>query len=442
MYGVDYPPNLLNSLPVLETGIRSLDPITFSQLHLQHTLSHPPDNILFPFLHGLEGENHAQNAFFATSNSTHPIQHRHHHHDNQLNTRITPKIPKYRGLVWVVCEEDLEQAGDIVSLRILRRKPVILPCEKTGSSSSSSSYSASDQDQEEDEDFDDDEDEMLSMSMDLDDRSSFTGDDDDIVLASPVFNSPMQVDDVAVVASEEGPTVSSNPTDGTPPPTPDPALLDLDHVMQRKEEKLASHMHPIHHRGGGGHPTSLPLPIPLPSIITTNALTPSTDSSTSISPVSIFDSPVGTEFESLSSVAPSECPTQSSPASPAQPPKSTQSQPHTNQSDPYAPPLLTSTFRPKELLRRVRTPKPDPDTLLSEQGQEQKRRNETTSKWEFVPAKVPDGISLRNFGIQVVSVFFFCRSVSLVLFFGLEHCFFFFCFGAHDTIHPLISTEL
>jgi dual specificity MAP kinase phosphatase len=24
--------------------------------------------------------------------------------------------------------------------------------------------------------------------------------------------------------------------------------------------------------------------------------------------------------------------------------------------------------------------------------------------WEFVPAKVPDGISLRNFGIQVVSV--------------------------------------
>lgn len=83
-------------------------------------------------------------------------------------------------------------------MRILRRKPVILPCEKTDSSSSSSSYYASDQDQEENEDLDDDEDEMLSMSMDLDNRSSFTGDDDDIVLASPVFNSPMQVDDVAV----------------------------------------------------------------------------------------------------------------------------------------------------------------------------------------------------------------------------------------------------
>lgn len=37
-----------------------------------------------------------------------------------------------------------------------------------------------------------------------------------------------------------------------------------------------------------------------------------------------------------------------------------------------------------------------------EEGEEE----EEDGEWEFVPARVPDGISLRNFGIQVVSVFF------------------------------------
>lgn len=375
MHGLVYPPNLIDSLPIVDADIHSLDSATFAQLHLQHILSHPPDNILFPFLHGLEGDNHAQNAFFATSNSPHPVQHRHHHyHSQELSSHITPKIPKYRGLVWVVCEEDLEQAGDVVSLRILRRKPVPFPFEK----SSSSSYSES---EEEYEEFDeDDEDlEMMSMSMDLDDRSSFTADEDDVVLASPLFNSQMQVDDVAVVAPDS--------LDHTTGPTPE---LDLDNVM---EQKVEPHMHPTHHRGAHP-PTSLPLPIRLPTIITqpqTHLLTPSTNSSTS--PVSIFDSPNGTEVESLSSDAPSDCPTHPSSSSSVQTPQS-QTHPIPSQSDPYSPPLLTSTFRPKELLRKVRVERPDSNASVSQQR-----------KWEFVPAKVPDGISLRNFGIQVVSVF-------------------------------------
>lgn len=375
MHGLVYPPNLIDSLPIVDADIHSLDSATFAQLHLQHILSHPPDNILFPFLHGLEGDNHAQNAFFATSNSAHPVQHRHHHyHSQELSSHITPKIPKYRGLVWVVCEEDLEQAGDVVSLRILRRKPVPFPFEK----SSSSSYSES---EEEYEEFDeDDEDlEMMSMSMDLDDRSSFTADEDDVVLASPLFNSQMQVDDVAVVAPDS--------LDHTTGPTPE---LDLDNVM---EQKVEPHMHPTHHRGAHP-PTSLPLPIRLPTIITqpqTHLLTPSTNSSTS--PVSIFDSPNGTEVESLSSDDPSDCPTHPSSSSSVQTPQS-QTHPIPSQSDPYSPPLLTSTFRPKELLRKVRVERPDSNASVSQQR-----------KWEFVPAKVPDGISLRNFGIQVVSVF-------------------------------------
>lgn len=53
--------------------------------------------------------------------------------------------------------------------------------------------------------------------------------------------------------------------------------------------------------------------------------------------------------------------------------------------DPAEPPLLTGTFRPKELLRRIKSRNGEFD-------------------WEFTPVKVPDGISLRNFGIQVVCI--------------------------------------
>ena len=199
-------------------------------------------------------------------------------------------------------------------------------------------------------------------------------------------------------------------------------------------------MHPTHHRGAHP-PTSLSLPIRLPSIITqpqTHLFTPSTCSNnSSISPVSIFDSPVGTEADSLSSVAPSDCPTQPSTSS-AQLPQPTQSQSHPiqskscNTSDPYSPPLLTSTFRPKELLRRVRVEKPDGDTSAFQQR-----------KWEFVPAKVPDGISLRNFGIQVVSLLLFhegCLSLYVTVLTCLFLSFFLCLAGFILFILHLLST--
>ena len=107
--------------------------------------------------------------------------------------------------------------------------------------------------------------------------------------------------------------------------------------------------------------------------------------------------------------------------------------------DPTAPPLFTSTFRPKELLRRSRgtklrldlrglgsnnneANKPKPFKLNTSwnigsfsssrsDGVEPGTTLEEEEGWEFVPARVPDGISLRNFGIQVVSfscLFFLC----------------------------------
>ncbi|KAF9486788.1 hypothetical protein BDN71DRAFT_1437331, partial [Pleurotus eryngii] len=54
------------------------------------------------------------------------------------------------------------------------------------------------------------------------------------------------------------------------------------------------------------------------------------------------------------------------------------------------PPLLTSSFRPSELLKR------DADSWESA-----KTGRKGADKWDFIPLKVPDGISLRNFGIQV-----------------------------------------
>lgn len=50
-------------------AVRLLPAPLFSSFHLNHLVSHPPDHVLFPFLHGLEGENDAQNTFFANANA-------------------------------------------------------------------------------------------------------------------------------------------------------------------------------------------------------------------------------------------------------------------------------------------------------------------------------------------------------------------------------------
>jgi dual specificity MAP kinase phosphatase len=68
-----------------------------------------------------------------------------------------------------------------------------------------------------------------------------------------------------------------------------------------------------------------------------------------------------------------------------------------SQTDPNVPPLLTCTFRPKELLRRKRVAASSSSTG-GQQSQE---------VWEFVPARADDRIFLRNFGIQMVCVVLF-----------------------------------
>ena len=72
-YGLTYPDNYISSLPTAPGARTPLLPLAdFAALHLKHTLAHPPDHVLFPFLHGLEGENQAQNTFFASADRKGP----------------------------------------------------------------------------------------------------------------------------------------------------------------------------------------------------------------------------------------------------------------------------------------------------------------------------------------------------------------------------------
>ncbi|KAK0485049.1 hypothetical protein IW261DRAFT_1460251 [Armillaria novae-zelandiae] len=242
VHGLDYSESFLMSLPTVPASsspIPLLTPEQLADLHHSHLVSHAPDNVLFPFLHGLEGSNPAQNMFFSSSDD----------------------VPRYRGLMTVVCEDDLD--GLCMSA---------------------------------DEDTDDDNDDLDTSSDDLDDM------DLDIDIDVEMSNG---MDSVAVHAEDE---VMEIVGIGVP---------------DKKEDKSQpQHMHPVVMKP--------PPPLKSPP-----------------------DSPI------------SDLPS-----------------PHRSHGRRAAPPVLTSTFRPADLIAPV----------LSESS---------TEEWQFQPLCVPEGISLRNFGIQV-----------------------------------------
>ncbi|KAI0671359.1 hypothetical protein C8Q78DRAFT_766308 [Trametes maxima] len=103
LHGLDYPQSFLDALPVLRPRpephqpIRALTTSHFADLHHAHLTSHAPDSVLFPFLHGLEGDNEQQNSFFASA-------------------RPKGDVPRFRGLTWVACDEDEEDICDVDDL--------------------------------------------------------------------------------------------------------------------------------------------------------------------------------------------------------------------------------------------------------------------------------------------------------------------------------------
>ena len=119
-HGLSYDNSFLSSLPVLSERphphqpIRAITAPQFRQLHTTYLTTHAPDSVIFPFLHGLEGNNYAQNAFFANANNA-PWKENHNPdplpvpedgaEGKAAKGRIYPEIPRFRGLVWVAASD-------------------------------------------------------------------------------------------------------------------------------------------------------------------------------------------------------------------------------------------------------------------------------------------------------------------------------------------------
>jgi len=420
-------------------------------------------------------------------------------------------VPNYRGLVWVVCEDDLEQAGDDVSLRVLRRKP-LQQNGAQGAAPSSSSESDEEGETEEGEDdgeysessdfhddLDEEEQDMLMMiqaeSSEAEAEARRLGfnagsgvsivDDDDSdggaspLLASPVHHHPMPLDDHIQVVTTGGDEEEGG------------VVVEKEKHDKDEQHYEGKHMHPVAHRPpitatAVAAPVSAPVPVPFHShglgITTTldkTSLTPASISSTFTSssvsspssPSSTFTTPLSTPSSSSSepsSLSPTpECTDDAKP--PQQPRLASNTSANTitqvssppsngrqqssskltlkHPTNPAAPPLLTSTFRPKELVRRAKRimlRRGNEVKVLSNGGGQEKEREDDAS-WEFVPARVPNGISLRNFGIQVVSCFSSSSCFRLLFFlhpfliFSFLFPFFFFYSFSSDQ-HTIIVT--
>lgn len=121
-HGLAYPSDFLASLPVLSPPlppsaaaaaaassaspglptIRALTASQFADMHTRYLTTHAPDSVIFPFLHGLEGENDAQNAFFYANGSYSPSTST----DALDRDKLKARVPRFRGLVWVASDED------------------------------------------------------------------------------------------------------------------------------------------------------------------------------------------------------------------------------------------------------------------------------------------------------------------------------------------------
>ncbi|QRV89537.1 Dual specificity phosphatase, catalytic domain [Ceratobasidium sp. AG-Ba] len=118
VHGLVYPsPSFLTSLPVVgperpapHASVRALTAAQYAELAHAHSLADPDDSVLFPFLHGVEGDNVPQNMFFASASGASRTR-----GSQQLGP---PDIPRYRGLVTVLCDEDDDNDDDDGSPRL------------------------------------------------------------------------------------------------------------------------------------------------------------------------------------------------------------------------------------------------------------------------------------------------------------------------------------
>lgn len=406
-----------------------------------------------------------------------------------------------------MCEEDLERAGDAVSLRVLRRRPSRAAADSSLDGAVPSSGSEDDDDEYAyggysewdgegesddsgmDEELDEDDQDIILLDAlahgngphrhpslaaspsisELDLQRSPMSSVSPASPASPPLNIlqtplPPPHPDIVTIASSDS-FSHSNPHDHTQPPSGSPSspstLSDLGLVGLNMDNSGMSitlpddmellpggigkkdsasyegvHMHPVAHR---------PSLLATPDTATKTSSTPSSTSASASASQSSSDLSVPGDVEaSESRASPAQTHLELQPQLSTQLDAAEQSQlqrqfeaqvqlgqiegpparpraPRRPDTNPAAPPLLTSTFRPKELLRRRRPPMQGggassslPASIAGKlNGSSPARPGQAGGKedegWEFVPARVPDGISLRNFGIQVVSFLFRVR---------------------------------
>ncbi|GJE89850.1 dual specificity phosphatase domain-containing protein [Phanerochaete sordida] len=361
--------------------IRGLTAAQFASMHEQYLTTHAPDSVIFPFLHGLEGDNDAQNAFFV--GATLPASDDGHEGGrSRVKVTVKAKVPRFRGLVWVASDEDDVEEYER-SLRAQQRSRSRQPPSPAQASPQSADEFEDDEDYLDEDDLDD-EDDYSTSSVD---------DDEDLHAPNGVGPADMPMDiDVDVVGMDVD---------------DDGRAMGVDLA----EHNEGSHMHPVAPRNSGGRKQGAQRPAlsaidtgsmskdqQVPHHAHTHRLSNASTTSTT-STASSFTPPSSTLSSPQCDAAPDTPPTPQSslptPEEKSTPPRQQPADEDHVMNDTPAPAsrqssqerkknvpervTLTSTFKPRELLCIDRE----------------------TGETRFVEPRVPEGISLRNFGIQV-----------------------------------------
>lgn len=109
-HGLSYPKDFLSGLEIIQnrpaphTPIYAITAAQYAQLKYAYSLADVDDSVLFPFLHGLEGDNVAQNLFFS--------------HTRGRDGQPAHALPRYRGLMSVACPIEDEDGHVIVGMDV------------------------------------------------------------------------------------------------------------------------------------------------------------------------------------------------------------------------------------------------------------------------------------------------------------------------------------
>ncbi|CAE6427188.1 unnamed protein product [Rhizoctonia solani] len=148
-HGLVYPSDFVTALPVLGVprpaphgSVRALSAGQYAELAHAHSLADPDDSVLFPFLHGVEGDNLPQNMFFASASGASRGRGTQH--------LGPPDIPRYRGLTTILCDDDDEDEARLT--------------DSSSDDDEDAWYDQSDSDSDSAEPHEDDRDETMRMA--------------------------------------------------------------------------------------------------------------------------------------------------------------------------------------------------------------------------------------------------------------------------------------